>query len=153
MRHRPGAWWWPLRLAFGAFFAHVALTHRNLDEKAAKGLHRFAQAGYPFLDKVSPDLFAKGMLTGETVVATTLLVPVLPPVIGATALTAFGSGLMGVYLRAPGMRRENSIRPSDIGMSMAKDSWMVAAGLSFFLDALVSRRRSGPAAPTVLPAA
>ena len=141
MRHRPGAWWWPLRLAFGAFFAHVALSHQQLDEKGAKGLHRFAVAGYPFLKQMPPTQFLKGMVTAESVVAATLLVPPVPPIVGATALTGFGLGLMGVYARAPGMRREGSLRPTDIGLSMAKDSWMVAAGLSVIIDAVVARRR------------
>jgi hypothetical protein len=152
VRHRPGAWWWPQRIVFGAFFAHVALSHKDLDENGAKGLRRFAAAGYPFLEQFSPTLFAKGMVTAEFIVAGSLLVPVVPPVIGATALTAFGSGLMGVYARAPGMRRDGSLRPTDIGMSVAKDSWMVAAGLSVLIDAALARRRGGPQSGSLLPA-
>lgn len=140
MRHRPGAWWWPIRVAFGLFFAHVAATHWDLDTQSETALHRFACSGYPFLKKVSPKLFVKGMFASEVGVATALLVPVVPPVIGASALTAFGSGLMGVYAKAPGLRREHSVRPSEFGMAMAKDSWMVAAGASVLIDALLARR-------------
>ena len=42
LRHKPGAWWWPIRVVFGFFFLHVALSHRELDEKGSKGLQRFA---------------------------------------------------------------------------------------------------------------
>lgn len=139
MRHPSGARWWPIRLVFGAFFAHVALTHRQLDEKEAKALHRFACTGYPFLKPLHPQMFTGGMVVSETAVATALLVPWVPPVVGGAALTAFGTGLMGVYARAPGLRREHSVRPTEFGLAIAKDSWMVAAGLSILLDAFLGR--------------
>ena len=76
----------PIRLAFGAFFLHVALTHRELDERGAKGLQRFASSGYPFLKKVPPRTFQQGMVTAEFAVAASLLVPGVPAVVGGAAL-------------------------------------------------------------------
>lgn len=138
--HRPGAWWWPLRLAFGAFFLHTALSKRDLDERGAAGLHAFAASAYPTLESVSPGTFVRGMTVAESAIAASLLTPVVPATIGAAGLTAFGAGLVGTYWRAPGLRERGSVRPTPAGLSIAKDSWMVAAGLALLLDASLARR-------------
>ncbi len=146
LRHRPGPWWWPIRLAFGAFFLHVALTHRELDERGAKGLQRFAASAYPFLTTLRPRTFQTGMVAAESAVAASLLVPGVPAVVGGAALTTFGTGLLGVYARTPMLRRdERSMRPNEMGLSLAKDSWMVAAGLAVLADAFFSRDSSASA--------
>ena len=123
------------------FFVHTALAKRELDEKGAKGLHRFASAAYPVLRAVSPTTFVRGMTIAESALAASLLVPVVPAPIGAAGLTVFGSALMGTYARVPGLRREGSVRPSEIGLSLAKDTWMVAAGLALLVDAWTRARR------------
>jgi hypothetical protein len=141
LRHRPGPWWWPIRLTFGAFFLHVALTHRELDERGAEGLQRFASSAYPFLKRLQPRTFQNGMVAAESAVAASLLVPGVPAVIGGAALTSFGTGLLGVYARTPMLRRgESNVRPNEMGLSIAKDSWMVAAGLAVLADAFHSHR-------------
>jgi hypothetical protein len=143
LRHRPGVWWWPIRLTFGAFFVHVALTHRELDERGAQGLQRFASSAYPILKKLRPNTFQQGMVAAESAVAASLLVPGVPAVVGGAALTSFGTALLGVYARSPMLRRdERSMRPNEMGLSIAKDSWMVAAGLSVIVDAVVAPRRT-----------
>ena len=38
-------------------------------------------------------------------------------------------------------RSETSVRPNDLGLGIAKDSWMVAAGLTVLVDALFARQR------------
>jgi hypothetical protein len=134
------AWRWPLRLTFGLFFLHTALAKRELDEKGAKGLHRFATAAYPALDAVSPTTFVRGMTIAEAAIAASLLVPVVPAPLGGAGLTVFGSALMGTYARVPGFRREGSVRPSEIGLSLAKDTWMVAAGMAILVDAWTRAR-------------
>jgi hypothetical protein len=149
LRHRPGVWWWPIRLTFGAFFLHVALTHRELDERGAKGLQRFASTAYPILKKLRPRTFQHGMVAAESAVAASLLVPGVPAVVGGAALTSFGTALLGVYARTPMLRRdERSLRPNDMGLSIAKDSWMVAAGVAVIADAVLSRRPGGPSSAT-----
>lgn len=139
--HRPGAWWWPLRLGFGAFFLHTSMAKRELDSKGAAGMHAFAAMAYPVLKDVPPATFIKGMAAAETAIAASLLVPVVPATVGAAGLTAFGTGLLGTYLRVPGLRRTGSIRPTEGGLAVAKDSWMVAAGAAVLLDAAVAKRR------------
>ena len=132
-----------MRVIFGAFFLHVALSHRELDERGAKGLQRFASTGYPFLKRVPPQRFKQGMVAGEAAVAASLLVPVVPAVVGGLGLTGFGAALLGVYVRSPMLRRDEgrSLRPNDLGLSIAKDSWMVAAGLAVLADVAFNRSR------------
>jgi hypothetical protein len=141
LRHRPGAWWWPLRILFGLFFLHTATSKRELDEKGKKAMHRLAKTAYPFLGDLDPATFVRGMTVAESTLAASLLVPVVPATIGAAGLTAFGGGLVGTYWRVPGIRREGSARPTELGLGMAKDSWMVAAGLTVLVDAVAARRR------------
>jgi hypothetical protein len=143
LRHKPGAWWWPIRIAFGFFFLHVALSHKDLDEKGAKGLQRFEATAFPFVMKLEPQQFKAAMVAGESATAASLLVPGVPPVLGGAALTGFGTSLLGVYLKSPMLRKsEKSIRPNEFGLGIAKDVWMVAAGLTVLLDAIASRRQS-----------
>ena len=142
LRYKPGAWWWPIRLVFGLFFLHVALSHKDLDEKGAKGLQRFAATAFPFVKRIKPEQFKQAMVAGETATAASLLIPGVPQVLGGAALTGFGASLFAVYLKNPMLRQsEKSIRPNDMGLGIAKDSWMIAAGLTILVDALVSRRR------------
>ena len=51
-------------------------------------------------------------------------------------LGAFGGSLTRLYLRAPGTRREGSIAPSQQGIGLVKDSWMLAIGSALVLDAV-----------------
>ena len=44
-------------------------------------------------------------------------------------LAAFSGGLLGLYARTPGMRREHSPFPSQQGTALAKDVWMAGIGL------------------------
>jgi hypothetical protein len=49
---------------------------------------------------------------------------------------------MGPYLRVPGLRRDGSVRPTELGLSLAKDTWMVAAGAAVLVHAVTDRSRS-----------
>jgi hypothetical protein len=51
----------------------------------------------------------------------------------------FSAGLLGLHLRTPGMRRAGSLRPTQQGLPIAKDVWMLGAGL--VVDALTDSDR------------
>jgi hypothetical protein len=70
------------------------------------------------------------MVAAETGLAAALLVPVVPARVGGVGLSLFGAGLVGTYLRAPGLRRKGSVRPTEMGLGVAKDIWMVATGIA-----------------------
>jgi hypothetical protein len=67
------------------------------------------------------------------------MVPVVPVWLAGAGLTAFAFGTLGLYLRTPGMREEGSLRPTQQGIPLAKDAWMVGIGLAFMIDEIAER--------------
>jgi hypothetical protein len=134
----------PARVSAGAFILNSGLGKRGADEAAAAGLHGFASGTYPFLKSVPPEQFAKVLATSEIVIGAALLTPFVPTIVAGTALTAFSGGLLGLYLKTPGMRKEGSLAPTQEGLALAKDSWLVGIGLSIMLRGLTARRQTVP---------
>ena len=54
--------------------------------------------------------------------------------------TGFAGGLVGLYARTPGLRRERSVFPTPQGLGYAKDAWLLAIGVSLTADGLLARR-------------
>jgi hypothetical protein len=48
-----------------------------------------------------------------------------------------------MYLRTPGMRQPGSLKPTEQGLAMAKDVWMLGIGLSLVLDDLLGEKEQG----------
>jgi hypothetical protein len=95
-----------------------------------------AFAGAPHHRDVHPQRFVRLVCAGELELGTALLLPVVPTVSVGVALTAFSAGLLGLYLRTPDMRKENSLRPTRQGMTVAKDVWMFGIGFTLLIDGL-----------------
>ena len=135
------AWHIPLRLATGAFVLNSGLQKRDADEEAAKGIHGFATTAYPEFKDTPPEKFASMLSNGEIAVGALLLTPVVPTPVAGMALTTF-AGLLGrLYLKAPGLREEGSMQPTQQGIPVAKDVWLLAIGSALTLDGLHDRRR------------
>lgn len=130
------AWHIPLRLATGAFILNSGLSKKDVEGEAAEGLHDFATAGHPELEPVEAETFVTGLSTGEMVLGTALLVPFVPSWLAGAGLTAFSLGLNRLYWKAPGLRQEGDIRPTEQGQGIAKDVWMTAIGLALVIDEL-----------------
>ncbi|MGH3501546.1 MAG: hypothetical protein ACRDQA_11760 [Nocardioidaceae bacterium] len=133
MRHLPP------RLVTGAFILNSGLDKLRADKDTAQGLHGSASAAYPFLGALDADTFARLLAASETTLGIALLVPIIPTGAAGLGLAGFSAGLVGLYLRTPGARREGSLRPTPEGLALAKDTWMLGIGLSFVIDALTSR--------------
>ncbi|MFC3996553.1 hypothetical protein ACFOVU_11555 [Nocardiopsis sediminis] len=131
----------PVRIATGAFILGSGLDKKAADEEAAQGLHGFAAATYPVVNKVDPVTFTRLVAAGEITLGTALLLPVVPTALAGAGLAAFSAGLLGLYLRTPGLRRPGSLRPTEEGIPMAKDVWLLGAGLGLVVDAVTDRRR------------
>ncbi|WP_285730299.1 hypothetical protein [Nocardiopsis sp. ATB16-24] len=123
----------PARIAMGAFILNSGLGKRGVDEEAAQGMHGMAVGAYPFLKDVDPVTFTKMLSGAEIALGTALLLPIVPSRLVGAGLTAFASSLLGMYLRTPGMRLPNSVRPSEQGLSLAKDVWLLGAGISMMM--------------------
>ncbi|KQS69192.1 hypothetical protein [Modestobacter sp. Leaf380] len=129
------------RIATGAFILNSGLGKRNADEGTAAGLHGFATGTYPFLSKVAPATFAKALSTAEIAIGAALLTPFVPTAVAGAALTAFSGGLLGLYLRTPGMTKPGtSVAPTQDGLPVSKDVWMFGIGLGLLTQAVLDRR-------------
>jgi len=128
MNGRDLAWQLPLRLTAGTYILDSGLHKWDPDEDTAKQLHGFAAGTYPFLKSVEPVIFTKALAAGEVLVGAALLIPVVPAGLAGLGLLGFGAGLLGLYARTPGMRRPGTPFPTQDGISLAKDSWLVAIG-------------------------
>lgn len=131
-------WHLPLRAVAGAFILGSGLDKRGADPATAGTMHGMASTAYPFLADRDPQEFTSQLSTGEIVLGAALLTPVIPTSALAGPLTGFAAGLMGLYAKVPGLRREGSVRPTPDGIGIAKDVWLLGIGLAFAIDALTS---------------
>lgn len=129
----------PQRLAAGAFILNSGLQKWSGDEQTAGGVHGMAAGTYPFLQNVDPPTFLKGLAAGEITVGAALLAPFVPGRVAGLALTGFSAGLLGLYLRTPGMH-DGNLRPTQQGLTVAKDIWLLGIGAGLVLGG--SRRRA-----------
>jgi hypothetical protein len=125
---------WPSRLAVGALVLDSGLGKRAADEQAAARLHSFASSAYPFMKHLDARTFTKLLSYGEVTLGAALLLPFVPAGVAGLGLTAFSAGLVGMYLRTPGMRQKGSLRPTEQGLALAQDVWMLGIGLGFVVE-------------------
>ena len=142
------------RISAGAFILNSGLGKRDADEATATGLHGFASGTYPFLKNVDPKTFAKALSYGEIAVGTALLTPFVPTAVAGAVLTAFSGGLLGLYLNTPGMRKPGSLAPTQEGLTVAKDVWLLGIGVGLLTRGTIDRepRRMRKAAKTLVKA-
>jgi hypothetical protein len=131
----------PLRAITGAFILNSGLTKLKSGPEAAEGVHGFASAAYPEFKRLRPEQFTMMLGAGEIALGAALLTPMVPPALAGAGLTAFSAGLIGLYLKVPGLRQEGSLKPTEEGMAIAKDSWLLGIGLSLLLDGLSDGRK------------
>jgi hypothetical protein len=127
------------RISAGAFILNSGLGKRGADEQTAAGMHGFAAGTYPVLKNLQPRQFASLLSTTEIVIGAALLTPVVPTAVAGAALTAFSGGLLGLYLRTPGMRKPGSLAPTEQGLAIAKDSWLLGIGIGLFIRGTIDR--------------
>jgi hypothetical protein len=139
------------RLSAGAFILNSGLSKRHPDEEVATGMHGFAAGTYPFLKDVDPKQFVQGLSIAEIAVGGLLLAPFVPTAVAGLALTGFSGGLLGLYLKTPGMRKPGSLAPTQEGMAIAKDSWLLGIGVGLLIRGTLESdaRRARQAAKTV----
>jgi hypothetical protein len=129
----------PVRIATGGFILNSGLEKLQADKERAAGVHGFASSVYPVLGSIPPEQFTKALAVSEVGLGAALLLPIVPSRLAGAGLAAFAGGLLGLYLRTPGMRQESSLRPTEQGIPLAKDVWMLGAGLSLLA---ADRRRT-----------
>lgn len=129
----------PLRGTVGAYFLNSGLSKVGIAEPAAGELHGMAAGAIPPIRRIRPDVFATALAGVEIALGTALLLPVVPSALAGLGLLAFGGGLARLYWVTPGMREPGGPRPTQLGTALAKDVWLVGAGLTLVLDDLAGR--------------
>lgn len=131
------------RIVTGAFILHSGLGKWNGAPETAEGTHGMASTAYPVLNRLRPARFLKLLAATEITIGAALLTPLVPDRIAGAALTGFSGGLLGLYARVPGLRREGSVWPTQNGTGIAKDVWMFGIGLD-----LLAARSPAPESTT-----
>jgi hypothetical protein len=128
------------RISAGAFILNSGLSKRGADAETAAGMHGFAAGTYPFLKSVPPQKFVQGLATSEIALGALLLTPFVPTAVAGAALTVFSGGLLGLYLKTPGMRKPGSLAPTEQGLPIAKDVWLLGIGVGLLTRGTVDRK-------------
>ena len=131
----------PLRAATGAFILNSGLGKRNLEGEAAGGVHGMATSAIPQIQRLAPERFARMLSRAEIALGAALLLPAVPSALAGLGLAGFGAGLTRLYWKSPGMRESGSARPTQQGIGLAKDVWLLGAGLTLLLDDALLRPR------------
>ena len=131
----------PPRLATGAFILNAGIGKLSADDTTAGALHGMASGTYPFLSKIEPPKFVRALAIGEIGVGSVLLAPIVPAWLAGGVLAGFSGALLRMYLKTPGMTKEDGIRPTQQGTAISKDVWMFGSGLGLFFDDIGDRRR------------
>jgi hypothetical protein len=124
----------PLRVATGAYILNSGLSKQGLEGQAAEGVHAMAAGAIPVVKKIPADSFAQLLSGAEIALGGALLLPLVSSRIAGAALTGFSAGLIQLYLKTPGMRQAGSLKPTPDGIGLAKDVWLLGAGLTLLLD-------------------
>lgn len=132
----------PIRAVTGVYILNSGLDKFSADEETSKSMHGFAAGAYPVVQKVDHTMFIKGLGVAEVALGSALLLPIAPPAAVGLGLMAFSGGLIGLYWRTPGLHRgATDPRPTHDGVAIAKDSWLLGAGATLVLDALLDNAR------------
>jgi hypothetical protein len=124
------------RVAAGGHILHAGLQKWRGDENTATAVHGMAGGTYPFLKTISPTRFLRLLAAGEITVGGLLLAPFVPTAVAGAALTGFAGGLVGLYIRTPGMRQPGSIWSTPQGTALGKDVWLLGIGIGLLADAM-----------------
>jgi uncharacterized membrane protein YphA (DoxX/SURF4 family) len=131
----------PLRVAIGAFVLNSGLSKRSLEGQAAELVHGMAVGAIPSLKRIPPARFAQLLSGSEIALGVALLLPVVPSALAGAGTLGFSAALMRLYWATPGLHEPGSLRPTQQGIPIAKDVWLVGAGLTLILDDVISRCR------------
>ena len=128
----------PGRVTTGAYILHSGLDKWRADEARATALHGMASGAFPVLNRIPPTRFLRLLAASEIAIGTALLAPIVPNALAGAALTGFSGSLVTMYARTPALRKPGSIWPSQAGVAVSKDIWMLGIGLGLVADAFTA---------------
>lgn len=131
----------PARLATGIFMVNAGAGKLRADGATAEAVHAMASRSYPAFASLDATVFTRVLGAAELGLGLALAVPTVPTTTAAAGLSAFSAGLLGVYLRTPGMREPGSLRPTREGTAVAKDVWLLGIAATLLADQAATRLR------------
>ena len=132
----------PGRVVTGALILNAGIGKLGGDEETAGALHGMASGAYPHLAKIEPKLFLKVVAVSEVALGAALLLPIVPAGLAGLGLVAFSGSMLGMWWRTPGMHEEGSPRPTQQGVAIAKDVWMLGIGTGLVIDAVTAESKA-----------
>jgi hypothetical protein len=133
----------PGRITTGGYILHAGLEKWHGDRARAEALHRTAANAFPVLVNIPPARLLGLLAASEIAIGTAVIVPVVPGLLAAAALTGFSLSLLAMYGRTPALRKPGSIWPSQVGTAVSKDVWMLGIGLGLITGSLTDRGNGG----------
>lgn len=130
----------PTRLAAGSFILHSGIEKWSGGPETAAGVHGTAVGAFPIFKGLKPTEFLKALSISEIAVGTALLAPVVSPAVAGAALTGFSGSLVAMYLRTDALHKPGSVWPTQAGVGVSKDVWMLGIGIGLLVDALLTRK-------------
>jgi hypothetical protein len=128
----------PGRVTTGAYILHSGLDKWRADEARATALHGMASGAFPEINRIPPTRFLRLLAASEIARGTALLAPIVPNALAGAALTGFSGSLVTMCARTPALRKPGSIWPSQAGVAVSKDIWMLGIGLGLVADAFTA---------------
>jgi uncharacterized membrane protein YkgB len=126
----------PIRLSNSAILIWQGVRHLQRPEQTGEYLLNAASHSVPALKDVfgeRPERFATALGACETGLGVWLLSGIWRRAAGV-ALAGFSSATLSLLFTVPGMREEGSVwEPSQQGMTLAKDLWMLGAAFALVL--------------------
>jgi hypothetical protein len=132
----------PGRIAAGAFILNSGIGKLGGNEATAAAIHGMASNAFPVFAKVEPKVFLKALAVGEVALGGALLLPIAPAGLVGLGLIGFSGSLLGMWWRTPGMHEPGSVRPTQQGIPVAKDVWMLAIGAGLVIDAVLAESKT-----------
>jgi len=119
-----------LRAVPGAFIANSGIGKIGMPAEYSAGVQQAAASGIPAAAKLPADKFGTYLGYAETAIGASLLAPFVSSKLAGAGLAAFSGGLLTMYFRNPENTEADGIRPSQEGLSLSKDVFMLAIGLA-----------------------
>jgi hypothetical protein len=137
------AWQVPVRLVTGLFLLNSGCSKQNLDEEQAKFYVETARRAFPRLAEMEPRKFTAVLSATEIALGAALVaVPFVSPALAGLGLLGYAGGLNMLYTKTPGAHEPGSLRPTEQGIVLAKDSWLTGIALALVIDSLGPPRGS-----------
>ena len=117
-----------LRGISGAYIANSGVGKIGMPAEASAGVQQYAATGVPFVKAIPAEKFGTVLGAAEVGLGALMLAPFVPNRIAGAGMTAFSAGLLSLYFANPENTHEDGIRPTEEGLSLSKDFFMLAIG-------------------------